>query len=122
MLCTAQAGIPALTRDSWCYVGKKRLERGIAAYKAAHPDVGDTFSTNWFPFYLNPDAPKTSIDKTNYYKSKFGEERTVAMFQRLSALGEVEGIKFKYGGKTGNTRDSHRMSGPGVMLHNCYSC
>jgi len=31
------------------------------------------------------------------------------MFQRLSAVGESVGIQFKYGGKTGNTRDSHRL-------------
>ncbi|KAF2108320.1 thioredoxin-like protein [Lophiotrema nucula] len=92
----------------WCYVGKKRLEKGIAAYKAAHPDSTDTFSTTWFPFYLNPDAPK-SIDKTAYYKSKFGEARTEAIFQRLGALGKDEGINFKFGGRTGNTRDSHRL-------------
>lgn len=31
------------------------------------------------------------------------------MQQRLSQLGRAEGINFKYGGKTGNTRDSHRL-------------
>ncbi|KAF1979724.1 thioredoxin-like protein [Bimuria novae-zelandiae CBS 107.79] len=91
----------------WCYVGKKRLETGIAAYKQSHPE--DTFSTNWFPFYLNPDAPKISIDKTAFYKSKFGEQKTAGIFQMLSQIGQQEGINFKFGGKTGNTRDSHRL-------------
>jgi predicted DsbA family dithiol-disulfide isomerase len=31
------------------------------------------------------------------------------MQQRLSAIGEAEGIHFKYGGRTGRTRDSHRL-------------
>lgn len=31
------------------------------------------------------------------------------MQQRLSQLGKTEGINFKFGGKTGNTRDSHRL-------------
>jgi predicted DsbA family dithiol-disulfide isomerase len=31
------------------------------------------------------------------------------MQQRLSEIGRAEGINFKYGGKTGNTRDSHRL-------------
>ncbi|KAF2822743.1 thioredoxin-like protein [Ophiobolus disseminans] len=92
----------------WCYVGKKRLEKGIAAYKEKHPDSNDTFSTNWFPFYLDPTAPK-SIDKQERYESKFGKERTAMMQQRLSAIGKAEGIEFKYGGRTGNTRDSHRL-------------
>jgi predicted DsbA family dithiol-disulfide isomerase len=89
-------------------VGKKRLEKGIAMYKEKHPDSNDTFSTNWFPFYLNPDAGK-AIDKQQLYESKFGKERTAMMQERLSQIGQAEGINFKYGGKTGNTRDSHRL-------------
>lgn len=50
----------------WCYMGKKRLERGIKMYKEAHPESKATFSTTWAPFYLNPDAPK-SVDKQEYY-------------------------------------------------------
>ncbi|KAH3953541.1 hypothetical protein HBH53_029010 [Parastagonospora nodorum] len=92
----------------WCYVGKKRLEKGIAEYKERHPGSNDTFAINWFPFYLDPTAPK-SIDKQERYESKFGKERTTMMQQRLSQIGHAEGINFKYGGKTGNTRDSHRL-------------
>ncbi|KAF2031092.1 thioredoxin-like protein [Setomelanomma holmii] len=92
----------------WCYVGKKRLEKGIVAYKEKHPGSNDTFATNWFPFYLDPSAPK-SIDKQERYESKFGKERTTMMQERLSAIGRAEGIHFKYGGRTGNTRDSHRL-------------
>lgn len=40
---------------------------------------------------------------------KFGAERAAAMFKRLSAVGEGEGIIFKFGGNTGLTRDSHRL-------------
>lgn len=93
----------------WCYVGKKRLEAGIAAYKAAHPDSTDTFSTTWHPFYLNPDAPKVSIDKTAFYRAKFGDQRAAAAFRMLTQIGQSEGIAFKFGGRTGNTRDSHRL-------------
>ncbi|KAF2653415.1 thioredoxin-like protein [Lophiostoma macrostomum CBS 122681] len=93
---------------SWCYVGKKKMEKGIAAYKAAHPDSNDTFTTTWFPFYLQPDAPQ-SIDKQEYYHSRFGPQRTQMMQQMLSGVGKGVGIDFKYGGKTGNTRDSHRL-------------
>jgi predicted DsbA family dithiol-disulfide isomerase len=95
-------------KTAWCYVGKKRLEKGIAAYKEKHPGANDTFATNWFPFYLDPTAPK-SINKQERYESKFGKERTAMMQQRLSQIGQAEGINFKYGGNTGNTRDSHRL-------------
>jgi len=49
------------------------------------------------------------VDKTAYYKAKFGEERTSMIFQRLAQTGKDTGINFKFGGKTGNTRDSHRL-------------
>lgn len=94
---------------SQCYVGKRKLEKGIALYKSRHPDSNDTFSTTWLPFYLNPAAPKQGVDKRQYYKSKFGDERTEMIFDRLNAAGRDAGINFKFGGKTGNTRDSHRL-------------
>ena len=31
------------------------------------------------------------------------------IFERLNAVGKDVGINFKFGGKTGNTRDSHRL-------------
>lgn len=89
-----------------CYVGKNRLEKAIEAHKASNPK--DTFETNWLPFYLNPDAPK-SIDKQQYYHQKFGPGRTQAMQVNLARLGKQVGIDFAFGGKTGNTRDSHRL-------------
>jgi len=102
----------AITSDTvcpWCYIGKNKLERGIAAYKAAHPSSSDTFTTTWLPYYLNPNAPKQGRDKQAVYEEKFGAQRTKMMQERLSAQGEAVGIHFKYGGKTGSTRDSHRL-------------
>jgi len=93
----------------WCYVGKQKLQQAITAYKELHPNSNDTFSTTFMPFYLNPGAPKQGIDKIAYYKSKFGEDRTAMIFDRLTQVGKDAGINFKFGGKTGNTRDSHRL-------------
>lgn len=91
----------------WCYVGKQRLEAGIQAYQRKHGS-SDTFATTWKPFYLNPNAGK-SVDKQTVYETKFGAERTKAMQKMLSKIGSENGIAFKYGGRTGNTRDSHRL-------------
>ncbi|CZS95946.1 related to dithiol-disulfide isomerase involved in polyketide biosynthesis [Rhynchosporium agropyri] len=93
----------------WCYVGKRKLDAAITAYKQSHPDSQDTFSITWMPFYLNPLAPKYGVDKTAYYQTKFGEERTSMIFEKLTQAGRENGINFKFGGKTGNTRDSHRL-------------
>ncbi|KAF2718492.1 thioredoxin-like protein [Polychaeton citri CBS 116435] len=99
----------AITSDTvcpWCYVGKNRLDSAIASHKRQHPD--DTFAVSWHPFYLNPDAA-SSIDKQAFYVSKFGTQRTSMMQAHLARLGAQVGIKFAFGGKTGNTRDSHRV-------------
>ncbi|KAH8727892.1 DSBA-like thioredoxin domain-containing protein [Phaeosphaeriaceae sp. PMI808] len=103
-----QINIVSDTVCPWCYVGKQRLAKGIAAYREKHPDSNDTFTTSWFPFYLDPSAPK-SIDKQERYEAKIGKERTAMMQERLLQIGKADGIDFKFGGKTGNTRDSHRL-------------
>ncbi|RFU28836.1 hypothetical protein B7463_g7502, partial [Scytalidium lignicola] len=93
----------------WCYIGKKKLDKAISAYQQSHPGSEDTFSISWLPFYLNPGAPKIGVDKGSYFVAKFGEGRTQMIFERLRQQGEETGINFKFGGKTGNTRDSHRL-------------
>lgn len=93
----------------WCYVGKKKLERGISLYNSKHPDSQDTFVTNWAPFYLNPQASKVGIDKREFFKTKFGEQKAGIIDERLATVGKDVGINFASGGKTGNTRDSHRL-------------
>lgn len=87
-------------------MGKNRLELAIKQHKVNNPH--DTFTTTWYPFYLNPDAPK-SVDKQEYYEQKFGAKRTEMMQGHLARLGKQVGINFGFGGRTGNTRDSHRL-------------
>lgn len=90
----------------WCYVGKQRLDRAIAQHRATHPE--DQFTTTWKPFLLNPSAPR-HVDKEAYYIQKFGQDRTRLMQGHLARLGREVGIEFAFGGKTGNTRDAHRL-------------
>ncbi|KAI9745560.1 MAG: hypothetical protein M1818_001094 [Claussenomyces sp. TS43310] len=92
----------------WCYVGKKKLEMAIKEHQARHGGE-DTFSTAFMPFYLNPDAPQMGVDKRSSYEERFGRERTEMISSRLSQIGRSVGIDFKFGGKTGNTRNSHRL-------------
>ncbi|CAI7620438.1 unnamed protein product [Penicillium glandicola] len=92
----------------WCYVGYRRLSRAITAHQATYP--ADTFSLHWKAFYLNPAAAEyPGVNKAQMYTQKFGSERMGAIFARLSAVGEGEGIHFNFGGNTGLTRDSHRL-------------
>ena len=64
---------------------------------------------SWYPFYLNPTAPKVGIEKAVAWQAKFGEERTRQILARIEGVGKEVGIAFKHGGKTGSTRDSHRL-------------
>lgn len=41
--------------------------------------------------------------------SHTGEERTASAQKHMTSLGHGEGIEIKYGGKTGNTKLSHRL-------------
>jgi predicted DsbA family dithiol-disulfide isomerase len=38
----------------WCFIGKRRLEKAIAAY-------GGAVKIRWHPFQLNPTMPKEGI-------------------------------------------------------------
>ncbi|KAJ8611627.1 hypothetical protein MRB53_037851 [Persea americana] len=90
----------------WCFLGKRRLDAAIEQHQRQYPS--DTFTITWHAYYLNPDAPK-SVDKQAYYQQKFGVERTRVMQGHMKRLGEQYGINFAFGGRTGNTRDSHRL-------------
>ncbi|TID24302.1 thioredoxin-like protein [Venturia nashicola] len=93
----------------WCYVGHRKLLSAISTFQTSHPSRTDTFTTTWKPFYLDPTSPKISIEKSVRYAQKFGPGRTEAIFARMKDVGKSVGIDFKFGGKTGNTRDSHRL-------------
>jgi predicted DsbA family dithiol-disulfide isomerase len=90
----------------WCFVGKRRLEKAIASHQKSHPDT--KFTIAWHPFYLDPTAGKAE-DKMARYERKFGKPRMAQMIPYMKQIGDSVGIKFEYGGKTGNTRDSHRL-------------
>ena len=52
---------------------------------------------------------QTSINKKTYYYGKYGEAQAEGIFARLRSVGAENGIKFSFGGNTGNTRNSHRL-------------
>lgn len=96
----------------WCYVGRKQLQAAEQLWKQRYPDSNDTFAVSYLPFQLQPDWPRgpgSSISKHDFYVQKFGPERIPMMHGRLKQVGDAVGIDFKFGGKTGNTRDSHRL-------------
>lgn len=76
----------------------------------ANPDFeGVSFDVRWKPFELDSNLPREGVDKMVSYNAKFGEERVAAMIPHMKKVGEEHGIRFSYGGKIGNTFDSHRL-------------
>jgi predicted DsbA family dithiol-disulfide isomerase len=52
---------------------------------------------------------KQTEDKRSRYERKFGKARFAQMIPQMEEVGKREGIQFKFGGKIGNTRNSHRL-------------
>jgi len=91
----------------WCYIGKRRLEKAIAAFDGQH-DV----QVRWHPFQLNPTMPKEGISRRDYRRRKFGSwERSLELDAQAIAAGESEGIQFAFdkSERTPNTVDAHRL-------------
>ena len=91
----------------WCYIGKRRLEKAIAACQGQH-DV----RVRWHPFQLNPHMPKDGMNRKEYRTAKFGSwERSLGLDAQVTAAGRDEGITFAFDKiiRTPNTLDAHRL-------------
>ena len=91
----------------WCYIGKRRLEKAVAASDGA-------VKVRWLPFQLNPAMPKEGVSRGEYRTRKFGSwERSQELDARVVAVGQSEGIPFAFDRieRTPNTLDAHRLVG-----------
>src|SRR5262249_28135909 len=91
----------------WCYIGKRRLEKAVAAFDGPA-------GVRWLPFQLNPAMPKEGVSRREYRTKKFGSwERSQELDARVGAVGQSEGIHFAFDriGRTPNTLDAHRLVG-----------
>ena len=89
----------------WCFIGKRRLEKAIAAH-------GGPLKVRWHPFQLNPTMPKEGISRREYRIRKFGSwERSMELDANIVAVGRQEGIYFDFDRmeRTPNTLDAHRL-------------
>jgi predicted DsbA family dithiol-disulfide isomerase len=92
----------------WCYIGKRQLERALAALA----DEGLTFSVHWNPFQLNPDMPREGRDRASYRARKFGSaEQAAALDQRITDAAAAVGLTFRTDlmTRTPNTIGAHRL-------------
>ena len=92
----------------WCYIGKRRLEKAVAAFGREQVRV------RWHPFQLNPRMAKGGMNRKEYRTAKFGSwERSLALDAQVAEAGRAEGIPFDFdqGQRTPNTLDAHRLIG-----------
>jgi predicted DsbA family dithiol-disulfide isomerase len=91
----------------WCYIGKRRLERAIAALGG-----NGKVKVQWLPYPLNPTLPTEGISRKEYRIKKFGNwARSLELDATVAANGQVEGIHFAFDRmeRTPNTLDAHRL-------------
>ncbi|MEW2523181.1 DsbA family oxidoreductase [Actinacidiphila alni] len=74
----------------WCYVGKSRFERALAAFPQ-----GESVEVVYRPFQLDPTAPERPRPHREVLAAKFGPQ-AVAMDDRLAQLGAAEGLTFDF--------------------------
>ncbi|KAI5865946.1 hypothetical protein GGS23DRAFT_617058 [Durotheca rogersii] len=86
----------------YCYLGLKSLDAAIETYRARHPAA--VFEVTCSPFLLDPQAARSAYDKATYLAR--GRVHTAA---QLAALGRGAGIAFAWAGRTGSTRDAHKV-------------
>lgn len=89
----------------WCFIGKRRLERAIAAQQ-------HEVRVRWLPFQLNPTMPKEGVSRREYRTRKFGSwERSLELEGRVIEIGKAESIEFAFDKieRTPNTLDAHRL-------------
>ncbi len=90
----------------WCYLGKTRLEKAIAA-------SGLDVDVTWRSFQLDPSIPRGAHQPhTEMLAKKLGvtTDQVMELNQRLIDLGAAEGIEYRFDKyMTSNTRDAHRL-------------
>ena len=89
----------------WCFIGKRRLEKAVAAH-------GGPVKVRWHAFQLNPAMPKDGISRKEYRIKKFGSwERSMELDANIVAVGKQEDIHFAFDRmeRTPNTLDAHRL-------------
>ncbi len=87
----------------WCYVGKRRLERALAA----RPEL--KAAVTWLPFQLSPDMPREGKDRQAHYATIFGAERARTIMDGMRETAAAEGLQFETrpGARSPNTLSAH---------------
>lgn len=88
----------------WCLLGKRRLERALAA----RPDVEATVV--YHPFQLDPSTPAEGTDLREHLRRKYGDPEP--MFRRVEAVAREDGIALDFSKvrRSVNTLRAHTLA------------
>ncbi|WP_037600855.1 DsbA family oxidoreductase [Streptacidiphilus rugosus] len=88
----------------WCYIGKRRFDRALAAFDGA----GDV-EVVYRPYQLVPDAPTEPSPHRAWLEERYGPQSR-AMDDRVAAIGRQEGIDYDFDAALHvNTIHGHRL-------------
>ena len=93
----------------WCFIGKRRLEKGIAEIQLANPDVN--VKVRHRAFQLQPDIEGVVSTKEHLAeKYNINTERVAAMQANVCSIADGEGLCYDLENTlSGNTMDAHRV-------------
>ncbi len=94
----------------WCYIGKRRFEKGLAAFRELHPDVD--VEVAYRSYQLDPTAPGgVGEPVVAAYEKKFGgPERAAEIIDRVTSEAAGEGLAFRMDiAQRSNTQLAHRL-------------
>jgi predicted DsbA family dithiol-disulfide isomerase len=94
----------------WCYIGKRRLESAMSELCEREPKI--MVDVRWHPFQLNPDLPKSGIDRRAYVTGKFGgPEHARDIYARVRSVADSVGLALDFDriARQPNTLDAHRL-------------
>lgn len=90
----------------WCYIGKRRLDKALAALP------GDPVCVLWRPYQLYPQLPEGGMPRADFMRARFGAEaRAGEIYQRVQNEAAEEGLTLDFDaiGLAPNTFRAHRL-------------
>lgn len=94
----------------WCFIGKRRLEAAIHAFRQEEPEIVPHI--RWLPFFLSPDTPEEGEPYRPHLEKKFGGvEKLAQIWAQITEAGRPDGIEFAFERieKRANTLKAHRL-------------
>jgi len=88
----------------WCFIGKRRFERALAAFPRA-----EQVEVVYKPYQLVPDAPSEAVPHRAWLAERYGPQSR-AMDDRVTELGRSEGVTYDFDTALQvNTIHAHRL-------------